>query len=643
MPPETIIPLGEQYDTRFLSTPMEPVGISLPSESVFPDWVNANPVVGIKDISPQIQALTARIKANTTRDLISFGNRKQGNESAYFKDFMNGGNDDRLNLAYTVDNKQTHEQLSDGSYIPKYKTYLHGTDNDARLSAEQSGFEKFINPVVRFGQKVSRGIPGDIVSFVAGVGEAVLTGRAEAVYDGKFANYLDDLDKKSDFQFKNYYTEAESNLGANLYTVDKFLGGAEFTARLIGSEALIAVATGGTSLPSSFAKAGLKLGSLSAKGAKALNIAEDIVEVGKYASKLNKTLSIPIRQTAETGGDINSIRNIFSSGLNKAASRGKLADNLVTARFALTGSSYEAGFEARHYQNEMENSFWDYHRANGTSPTREELDAFVEKSDNTAWGVFGANMAILSASNMAMFGNMLNIKTPFSKGLTGGWFDKTLGKIGTTEVSKGTFEALKPTFFNKALAYTKPFIKGALIEGVYEEGSQGIASGMYKNYVASSYDPKALQETSDYASAFSKAFSDQYSTKSGREEVVIGALIGGLMGGLGGGIQNTNREYSKQKGIAEIQNKSYEFANTGYVKDNLISLLGNGARVQKIQQDISVAQEEGNHTQTALKTAETFISLMESNAQVGKEAEFLDMIKSSFKGMDNQCYRRIMV
>jgi len=134
---ETIIPLGEQYDTRFLSTPMEPVGISLPSESVIPDWVNENPKVGVKDISPQIQALTERIRANTNQELRSSGTRKQENEQGYFNTFMNGGEDgDKINLAYKVPIESTHVQLSDGSYKPKYKTYFHGTDNKKRIIEE---------------------------------------------------------------------------------------------------------------------------------------------------------------------------------------------------------------------------------------------------------------------------------------------------------------------------------------------------------------------------------------------------------------------------------------------------------------------------------------------------------------------------
>ena len=556
-----------------------------------------------------------------------------------------GGNKIDISGGYVKAN-EAYERLSDGTLLPKYEMYKPGINNEAYNASLQSNTEKILNPVQRFVTKVGRGIFADIGSFVYGVGEAAVTGRAESLFDNGMANWVDDLDKKTDFAYKNYYTDAQNGLGANLYTWDKVLGGAEFTARMLGAEAVIAVATGGASLPSSFARAGARLGlnvandvsrlSRATRALRGIETLEDVAEIGAQASRVTRIATEPIANVARQGGGVFSAER-YARGLDSAIRSGKLADNLKQARFAVTGSMYEAGFEARHYQTEAENAFWEYHRSQGTEPTQEEVANFTNKLDDTSWNVFGANMAILSVSNMALFGNMLNIKNPFPKLSTGSFFDRSIFKIGTERTAEGIWRPLKANFFNKALAYTSPIAKGAFVEGVFEEGGQGIASGMMKNYMASTYDPKAMKETADYASAFTKAFKDQYSTKEGLEEVVIGGIIGGLFGGVGG-IRQTNAQYKNQEFVAQVQNAMPQVANNIvnnlYTNENLSNIFGHSNRLQGINERIEQAKAKGDVTGTALHSAESFISMLQASASVGKTDEFMTTLKESLRGMD---------
>lgn len=538
---------------------------------------------------------------------------------------------------------EAYETLNDGTLLPKYEMYKQGVNNENYNASLQTSTEKFLNPIKKGITKVGRGIFADIGSFVYGVGEAALTGRAESLFDNDMTRYVDDLDKKTDFAYKNYYTEAQNGLGANLYTWDKVLGGAEFTARMLGAEAVIAVATGGTSLPASFARTGLRLGltagtrlSEGARALRAVETLEDIAQIGRRASEVTRIATEPIATVARQGGGVFSAER-YARGLEQSVRAGKLADNLKQARFAVTGSAYEAGFEARHYQNEAENAFWEYHRANGIEPTQEEIGNFQEKLDKTTWGVFGANMAILSVSNLALFGNMLNIKNPFPKLASNSFFDRSVFRIGTERTAEGIWRPLKSNFFNKALAYTAPVAKGAFTEGVFEEGGQGIASGMMKNYMASTYDPKAMKETANYASAFTKAFKDQYSTKEGLEEVIIGGIIGGLFGGVGG-IRQTNAQYKNQEFVAQVQNAMPQVADSIvrnlYTNENLSNVLGHSNRLQNINERIESAKNTGDVTASALHSAESFISMLQASSSVGKTDEFMKILKESLRGMN---------
>ena len=646
---DELLAMGEQFNTSGISN-MAPsyqpvIDVPTPQQSLFPDWVNKIQAPAIStDITPEINNIIKDIRFNSLEALQQQGNGKSGSDAVLAQMFPDSN---KIDAAYNVSIQDTHEKLSDGeTWIPKYEVYKPGVDNEALNASMQSNTEKFFNPVKRWNVKVGRGIVTDIVSFVYGIGEAAITGRAESIFDNGMSKYIDDLDKKSDFAYKNYYTEAQNGLGVNLYTWDKVLGGSEFTARMLGAEAVIALATGGTSLPSAFARQGARLGLLASKGARAIRAAEtleDVVQIGKNASKISSLVKQPVLNVARTGGGVFSGEALAINGVEAINRAGKTADYLKQARFAITGSMYESGFETRHYQQEAENTFWEHYRQKGEEPKKEEIDAFYGKLDDTSWNVFGANMALLSVSNMALFGNMLNIKNPFIKLADGSFINKNIFKIGTQKTAEGLYAPIKAGFFNKALAITSPIAKGAFVEGVFEEGGQGIASSMMKNYIASTYDPKAMKETANYTSAFSKAFKDQYSTKEGIEEVAIGAIIGGLFGGgssvLGIGGQSVSNKYKRQEFVAQVQNTLPQVADNIvsnlYTSESLASVLGHNNRLQQITERQEKAIDNADISANTLHSTESFVSALQAAASVGKSDEFLQVLKDSLVGMDS--------
>lgn len=644
-----ILTLDEQFNntgvsnTAFAYQPLP--SNPLPNQSLFPDWVNniKSPAIS-KDVQPEINNILQDMRFNALNLL---QNKGKSNVDSVLEQMFPTNN--KIQLSSDVPITDTHELASDGkTWIPKYEYYRQGVDNDALNSSMQTSTEKFFNPLKRSATKLIPNIAGGIVSMVNGLGEAIITGRGEAIFDNATSRWLDDLNKKIDFNFKNYYTKEQDNFGFNTNTWDKVLGGVDFTVQMIGSEAVIAALSGGTSIPSSIAKTMGRLGVRSLEVldkasdvARVADVANDITNVKKTGNFLSKAFSYfnkPIREVAENGGAVLSAERT-AEGFDKILQGKKLKEWVNMGRFMYTTSAYEAGFEARHYQQEVENQFWEYYRQNGKEPTLDELNKFYSKLDSTTWGVFGANMAILSVSNMAMFGKAFNIKNPFPKLTDGSFIDKTLFKIGTEKTADGTFKALKPSFFNKALAYSTPFVENALIEGVYEEGSQGIASNMMKNYINSTYDPKAMRETSDYMSSFTKAFKDQFSTKQGLEEVAIGAIVGGLFGGIGGGVQSVGQQYKIQNYTAKVQNSfqgvADQITSNIYTNENLTSLLGHSNRLQKINENAEQAKSSGDKIAEALHSSEIFISTLQAAQSVGKEGEFMKILESTIKGMDS--------
>lgn len=578
------------------------------------------------------------------------GGKSNAKENIIASMFPNMGKTD---ITTTVDVRDTHEKLSNGTtWIPKYKTYIPGTDNDARLSAQQTNLEKVLNPIKRLVLNTSKA-PLDIIGSVYGIGAAALSGRFDAIYDNDYMHWLDDATTRTNAENKNYYNETErnQNLGLNLQTIDKVLGGAEFTTRLLVAEGLLAVATGGASLPASLAKTGLNTGSK----------LSSIVGQGNKISKALKYIKIPemsaatraeststraagyLKNTVNTEKNISGIVDKTKKALESAANTGRMGDFLVKTRFAVTSPLYEAGFESRHFQKEAEDNFWNYYRDKGVEPTTEEINDFSDKLSGAADGVFMANMAILGPSNLAMMGNVLNLSNPFSRAITssGAGVSERLFGMGVSKSASGTFSALKPTLRQKTAAYISPLLKSAVTEGVYEEGGQGIASSTFKNYVASAYNPEYSKTTANYIDSFGKAFSDQFGTKEGREEMIIGGIIGALFGGFGSvrGSNSVANQYKKQERIAEVYNTGLNFAenfrSNAYTNEWMLSLFSQNNRFQDIQEQLNNASKSGDKLAQASLQAQSFVSLLDAYHSVGKEDSFMNTMSNVIQGLDS--------
>lgn len=624
------------------------------------DWLSNRDLSQYK-MGPAIQPLVGSIRY----DHLKGANR---NWIPKAREIINRGVAGKIDMFTEVSRYDTHDRVGADTWVPKFSSYKVGVNNEERLALGQSSMEKFINPIARGFAKINYGGVLDLAALPYGIIVAANTGRLESVYDNDFTEWIDKLDAKTDHQFKNYYTEADKNLGFNTYTWDSTLGGAEFTGRMLASEGILAALTGGASLPASFAKWGLKGtaaaskaisvaskasraanaaghaieaagraarlgGEAAANVARVANKADEVLSLGRQAAQTLRIATEPIRNVAAKGGAITTAAE-YSTAIDRANRMGKYGKALSDLRFALSSSAYEAGFEARHYKNQAEKEFWEYHRMNGTEPTQDELYKFYDKLDTTSWTVYGANMAILGASNVAMYGKMFNVGNPFSTGLTS-YLERNLLKLGTQKGANGVWEAMKPSVMRKALGYATHVGKGFATEGVFEEGMQGVASGMASNYIKATYDPKYARSTADWASAFTKAFHDQFSTKHGIEEVVIGGIIGGLFGA--GGAVNMAKQYKNQAHVAEVQNAIENYAQdlstNLYTNTHLAAMMAHGNRLQYLAD----AYEKGVDSKTlseSMNSVQHFVSMLEASHNVGKGDFFMDTLKSTVAGMN---------
>ncbi len=493
--------------------------------------------------------------------------------------------------------------LVGGEYLSKFPTYKMGRNNEEFAAQNQSGLEQTFNGLTKAGNNMLTTVVGNTAGLVYGIANGIKEGNLNAVFDNSFSKTLDDWNTKLNYQLPNYYTADDKNenffesmvgsSAANFWFND-VAQGLSFTVGTIASEAIWAYATGGTSLAVRMARAGAEAGKIGRWGVKALGAEKTALGVSKYKSFLNEAI-VNGYKTGKISKDA-------------AIALGKTGDILTTARFITTTSGNEAGIEAFHFKKEARENFNDnFEKQNGRPATAEERAEFEANLADAANGVFASNMAILSVSNMAMFGGMFNIKTPF-KALEK-QMNKSLFGIGVKEVEAGVFKGIEATKGQKIFTGAYHFLKPSFTEGVFEEGLQGVTTKTATKWVDSTYNPKYHDQTLSIASAAYDSMAEQYGSKEGLKEVGIGGLIGLI--GIRGELRRTGeaRKYQSDY-IAQGLND--------YGKE---SLFGQKAFVEKILTDAKI-QGSVQRESDAIKRGDAVGAHLAQNDKVIAELQF---------------------
>lgn len=409
-------------------------------------------------------------------------------------------------------------RLSSGTWIPKYESYIPGVDNDTRLSRSQGRTEKWMRGLGKFVGKVALYGLGGVIQPFYGIYAGVSRGNFNAVFDNDFTRWLDDQDKKMDYGLAHYYNREERDMNflqsmttANFWSND-FLSGLAFTVGAMLSSAVYSGA-GLMNLARTGARAGVAL-----------------ARIGKAASDTKKAFGVYLR-AARTGR--------------------RIGKGLDTLAFLGTSTSWEASVEARSMLMEAEENFrQSYRNAYGREVPYEELMKFRADNANAANAVFAANVGILSLSNIVMFGDMFGMDLGVDK-----FIKRNIFGVGAERMDNGTLRAITPKKWQKIAGNTFNIIKRPVLEGLYEEGLQGVASRSAEDWVESRYNPMAIRQNIGYMEAIKNGFKETYGSSQGWKEIGIGMIIGSIMGGKTfGGIKEWSQDMSRNKGMVDAYN-----------------------------------------------------------------------------------------
>jgi hypothetical protein len=406
--------------------------------------------------------------------------------------------------AYDIPVSTLYDRNRDGSYTAKYLKegkldYVGPEGNEDRLARQQSALDKIGLGTTRMGSKIGIYALDAVFGTANGIFEAINAGEWSKIWDNDLSNMFDDLDKSVSKNLAVYKTEDyyQKNILENMFTnpltfiTGDLFDGLAFVGGAMLPELGMAIISGGATAPSSLAKVGARLGVKSMQKSKAMSVAR----------------------------------------MYNNAKWGEKAGDLVrTTGFLARTSNFEASVEARHnYHEAVDNYLRYFEESNGRPPSTEELTRFMDDARGSANGVHLANLAILSVSNMAMFGKTFGVGNKMRQSVND--FGNNIIGLKPILDPKTRKLVLNPTKSQKVIGNAYKILSKPAIEGLYEEGFQGVAGETMQNYLESMYDPK-YDGSMGLMANIADAFAHTYGTKEGWNEIGLGMIIGSLGGTL---------------------------------------------------------------------------------------------------------------
>lgn len=535
---------------------------------------------------------------------LSYTELMQANEQAF-----GGIGDNRPALFdYSVNPSEVYTRLLDGTYVATVPNYIGGTNNVDRLAQQQSGISKIGYGVLKWAGKTLTNVVGGTVGLVAGAISAAEQGRWSAIYDNSFNNWLDDLNTRMGYSLPNYKSAEEqqksflSSMGTINFWADDFLNGVSFLTGALLSEAVWSTLTLGAATPAVTAR---------------------------LASRIPRAFSAGGATEA-----LSTTRNTLKA-LNRATYRNKALGAANTFRFATTSSFYESGVEARHsFHESMDDFVANIQNAYGRPPTAEELSEFTSEALDAANAIFGANVAIVGSSNYLQIGSYFGLKPSLSKNLSkytrnNIFGNKTIVTRGENGLPK--YNAIRGNRFQRGLETSFNVFKRPVVEGVWEEGMQGVVSNTSKSWLESRFNPSAAEENKSLITSFIEGMKEAYGTTEGRREIGLGMLIGflgsaGIRGGDGRNIRFGFREASTNTASRE---QAVEDRNTytESIKKDTPRLFNKIARLNQHNtalQNFDQQAERGNLTEASIELSTADFTRMQMQDESG---EFQDAIE----------------
>lgn len=410
--------------------------------------------------------------------------------------------------AYNIAPRVTQEDIYSSGRFPVF--YL-GQDNEEIYGQNQTTSEKWKNAVVKFGATTSSTFAAGTAGLVNGLYEWADTGKFSSFYDNEFNRGLDEWSSSFENSNPNFYTAQEKN--AAWYSPNTW-GTANFWSDTIFKN--MGFAAGAYLSGAAWSKG---VGSLVSRMSKAVSSS------GGAATELSAAGSGNLGRTAEAF-------NSLKTNLDNIASKYLRADNIAdfgkNAARAGIATSGEASIEAMHARENYKERLLEEFRANGNEPTAADLEKINSLADEVGSMTFGANVAVLTATNYIQFPKLPgNLWSGQRAAIS--LREQGLNRIIAEgdDVLTRTYRAARP---NKFLSAFKTAGRLFSTTESFEEGAQYVLPASIEDFVEKGRKGEERSVLSSLGEGLSKL-----QEKEGMISLLSGGISGGIMQTVGSG------------------------------------------------------------------------------------------------------------
>lgn len=313
---------------------------------------------------------------------------------------------------------------------------------------------------------------------------------------------------------------------------------------------------------------------------------------------------------------------------------------------AIYGSSLtEAGVEAREGYRKIKEELIDQYKFDHLNrepddAAMQEIESYARAGMNTR---FGINMALLTASNTLMFGNLYKSMINGGAGAVTSGLQQSvegLGKIGLQEGSLDVFEKkTASSLAGKAWDAVRPHAAVMFSEGVYEEGGQFAAEKGTYDYYTRKY--KAAKNKEDWNSVNEVIKStvygmdQQFGTQEGIENMLIGALTGLVVGG-GESLYDNYKGKGTNARLANAINVVNQYGITGTLKQMYDSTITSAG----IAKEMEAANAAGDVYKFKNLQEDQFFNFVQSRVPSGMHDVTIEQL-NMLKGLDKEEFQKL--
>lgn len=504
----------------------------------------------------------------------------------------------------TVNNAYPTLTTSEIASNGRFPIYNYEADNEDIYGRNQSTIEQWRNGALKFLGTTAGTFAGSTVGLVNGLYKWIDDGKLSSFYDNEFNQGIDNIYSNMENSLPNYQTQEQRNAGALSpgtwftanFWADTILKNAGFAAGTILSGGIWSKAI------SPFIS-GISRGVANGSAAEIAAITQDAALTGKNIAEVNLRIGQILKNSQQ-----------LTNGLNQGY-------RATLAGLATTGeASMEALNATKNYRDKL---IENYRNTYGQLPEGESLEDIEVTAEKVGNITFGANLALLTATNYIQFPKLL-----------GKMWTGARAEAVTAERSIGRITTEGDNVLNRSFAVARPnrvlnTLKGysTMLSESFEEGAQYAIPISVQDWIE-----KGKSGDQSILNSLSQGIKETLSSKEGQLSILAGGITGGILGKAGDIVNTRSLRPGAAERRAQLERTNSfvralnETQPNSYLQEGIESL----NRFESLNRDLSKAAASNDRLAFEDAKTDSTLAYLLPRIQYGR----MDLIKQDLIGYE---------